>query len=512
MISLRAPGRFRGALLTDPASLAVFARASGPYRIPPLAVARPVDAGDVAALLEDYPDPSIPLIPRGAGTGMPAGNVGPGIVLDLTTAPLAGIGPVDREARSVRVGPGAVAAAVESRAAEAGLTLPPLPSSADRCTIGGMVAAGAAGARSFLHGSIREWVLGLELVLADGSIHRVGPGGSLPPLDRLPPGLDPPTDPDGLPSGWPRVRKNSSGYALDRFLRGRDPLQLVVGSEGTLGIITEVTLRLAPRPPSRALLAWGLPEVGLLSAAAAAADAAGASACEFLGGRLLEMIAAGGGEVPWGGAPPAALLLLEFEGEAAQVEEAMSVMARELGPWVGRPIEARSPEAREELWAIRRRASPMIQALAARGLRSLQVIEDSVVPPPLLPDYLEGVDALVKASGLDYVAFGHAGDGNAHVNLLADPGDPAQRRAVAAVLDGTARLVADLGGTLAGEHGDGRLRAPLLERIWAPHLVAAFRRVRQAFDPEGFLNPGVILPLPGQEPLAALWTGAGPEA
>lgn len=501
---LRPPSGFGGEFLVAPQQLLPWSRVAGPWEVMPTAVARPRDVGDVAAIVGLAAESGLPLISRGGGTGMPGGNLGTGLILDLSRPELSRIGPVDPDGGRVRVGPGAIAASVDREAARHGLRLPPLPSSAERCTVGGMVGTNAAGARSLLHGSIRDWVIALEVVLADGSVQELRPGVPLPLPDGgvWEPGI--PSGGAGRIQGWPEVRKNSSGYALDRFLASGDPVQLIVGSEGTLGVVTGVTLRLAPRTADRVVLLLALPRLEMLAPLSSMARRHGAVACEFLGRRLLELVQAAGSPVPGASGREEAVLLVEFEGSPEEPAGAAAAFRGDLpGADVG-IVEAVSEEDRSALWGLRHRASPLIQAMAERGLRSLQVIEDSVVPPDRLGAYLEGVRQILEAARIDHVAFGHAGDGNAHVNLLVDLGTPGIVDRLRAVVQDTASLVKSLGGTLSGEHGDGRLRAPLLERIWGSGLVDVFRRVKTSFDPDGILNPGVILPLPGQDPMEGL--------
>ena len=167
---------------------------------------------------------------------------------------------------------------------------------------------------------------------------------------------------------------------------------------------------------------------------------------------------------------------------------------------------------RRNLWNVRHAASPLIAESARTGLVSTQIIEDSVVPPEALGAYLSGVDEILQAADTDAVIFGHAGDANVHVNPLLDVGRSSWRDHARALLKETADLVADLGGTLSGEHGDGRLRAPFLEQIWGPKLTACFERTKATLDPAGVLNPGVIIPRPDQDPLEGLWPQYGGSA
>ncbi len=503
---LTPPPGFRGAFSLDPGERRAHAGASGPVQLLPAAVAAPADADDVVRLVRWAADTGVSLVPRGAATGMPGGNVGPGVAVEMTPG-FSGRCEVDATARRLRVGAGVVAADAARAAADAGLWLPALPSSAGRCTLGGMVANNAAGARTFRHGAIRERVMGLDVVLGTGERALLGEDGPHPAVfaelaAHLSGTLSMPN------AGWPRVRKNASGYALDRFLPATDAAQLLVGSEGTLGIVLGVTLALVEPPAQRAVLLVGLPALEDVVAAAEEARAAGASACELFGRRILEMARldqdpdvgplARGAE---------ALLLLEVEGNRHEVEEGLARLRRMADGLGAGLLEARDEAERTRLWEVRHRASPTIARAAERGLMSTQFIEDSVVPPERLPAYVRGLEAILAEAGMDAVIFGHAGDGNLHVNPLVDVGDPGWRQRVRQVLEATTDLVAGLGGTLTGEHGDGRIRAPLLARIWTKDLVRAFREVKTRLDPAGCLNPGVILPLPGQDPMEGLGAG-----
>lgn len=502
------PTGLRGTLRADHGTRSSHASAAGPFYIVPVAAAVPADADDVQALVAWAADEGVALVPRGAATGMPAGNVGQAVAVDLMPG-LATIGTPDLDHATLTCGAGANAAAVARVAARAGFAFPPLPSSAELCTIGGMVANNAAGARSFRHGATRDWVAALDVVWPDGTRSGVDagvtPGWGRELARELTASVGMP------PRGWPQVRKNSSGFALDRFLPQGDALQLVVGSEGTLGIVVGVTVRLMPRPQDRGVVVVALPSINLIPEAAAAAAEAGASACELFGRRLLEMAALADETLPFdpvGGA--AALLLFEVEGDAGQVSEGMSRLRR-WATGLGLALaSATDEEGRAHLWEVRHAASPLIARAADRGRRSTQFIEDSVVPVAAVPAYLRGLDEILERARTDAVVFGHAGDGNLHVNPLVDVGTPGWRARVRTILEETVELVAGLGGTLSGEHGDGRLRAPYLDRIWSPELMTAFGRVKTRLDPGGIMNPGVILPLPGQDPLEGLWAGPAP--
>lgn len=457
---------------------------------------------------------------------MPGGNVGTGIAVDLST-PFRSLTPVDVETRTLWVGAGVAGREVEQAARHAGLRFPPLPSSAPWCTVGGMLACNAAGTRSYRYGSVREWVTEVEGVLPDGTPFRWAADGAanawaadagsiyhVPGLGDLDPGHIP----------WPRVRKNASGYELPRFLESGNPLHLLVGSEGTLALITGARLKLAALPEQRAVAVVGLPSEDALPPSLALAGKVQASACEFLGHRLLEMLGisrpAGGCGIPArpadaGSAPVSGLALLAgfppdlwglvvMETEEPENLDILRAEARGLDlPFLLTSI----PAEMDALWHLRKGISPLIRDRAAGGFLSTQFIEDSVVPPERLPSYIQGVEELLAEEETDHVLFGHAGDGNLHLNPLLNVREAGWLERAARLLEGTAELVTGLGGTLSGEHGDGQVRAPFLRAIFGSRAMASFQQLKRAFDPQGILNPGVILPLPGQDPLAGLHAG-----
>ena len=494
------PG-FAGTLTTHPHPS--WSRASGPYRATPSAVATPGSVEDVQALVRWARDQGRSIVPRGAGTGMPGGNVGSGVLVDTATA-FRGITELDPERRTITVGAGVTARDVDRAAARHGLTFPVLPSSAEWCTVGGMVANNAAGALSFGYGATAEWVEGLRVVDAEGELHPLqrATGGDrwTAAAHRL-----------GEPGEWPQVRKNSSGYALDRFAQSGDAIDLLVGSEGTLAIVTHATLRLTPRPGRRWVAAVGVANTEELVAWRSWAEETGWAACEFMGPWLVARMGLDSdpelGRLvrgrDW-------LLLLEWRGAPGSIDTVRRTLEDRAGhastPWVGA-----SDEAADELWHLRHRASPSIQAAAAQGFRSMQFIEDCVVPTGALGTYLRELQAILNEVDMEAAMFGHAGDGHVHVNPLVPTHRVGWRDQVLDVLLRTASLVADLGGTLSGEHGDGRLRAPLLSTVWSADNVGRFERLKAELDPRGTLNPGVILPLPGQRPLDTLFDPTRPD-
>jgi FAD/FMN-containing dehydrogenase len=503
----RIPG-FHGELRGTEADRLPFSEGSGILRALPAGVAVPRGADDVSALVRWAAETGTPLVPRGAGTGMPGGNVGTGVAVDLATH-FRQPGPMEPALRRARVEPGATLAELNAAAAAHGLQFPVDPSSGERCTFGGMIANNSGGSHSVRYGSVRRWVHSLDAVLADGTRVTTTRGETTraPALSALLAPLDDALAPerDAIRAAWPRVRKNSSGYALREYLESGDAVDLLVGSEGTLALVTGATVRLAPVPAARGLAVL---EFDTLEAAGAAVErvlALEPSTCEILDRTFIDLVRAGG-EDP--GYPLRegleALLLVEVEGDSETEVAARLAELREQVAGIAAHVSLAADEAMEHrFWHVRHAASPLIAKLAA-GRISMQFIEDGVVPVPRLADYIRLLRSVLSRHGLPAVIFGHAGDGNLHVNPLVDVSRPGWRETLETVIAEVAAGVAALGGTMAGEHGDGRLRAPLLETIWGAEMVARFRAVKEAFDPGGILNPGVILPLPGQRPLDAI--------
>src|SRR5881394_219800 len=476
-------------LLTDARTRAAYAEGAGIYRIVPTAVAIPADARELVELVRWAAQTRTPLIPRGAGSGMPGGNVGSGVIVDLTRGftDLT----IDAKRRIARAGASATWAQVTEAARVHGLRLPPDPSSGAFATSGGMVATNAAGPRSVRYGSVRQWVEALEILGVDGETRTVrrGTGSRLPPsgldLRRLP--------------NFPRTRKSSSGYALDRFAESGDELDLLIGSEGTLALVTAIHWRLDPIPPDQAGVALGFDDLGALTEAVPFLLSLNPSAVELLDVSLLRFIP---------NAPPSAVLLLvEFEREtAAAARGVVGDAVRGLKHHVAHVETAVDRAGLEKLWEVRRLASPALARLPA-SQRSLQVIEDGCVPLEQLGEYVVGLRAAAERHGVPVAIFGHAGDGHVHVNALPDITRPGWMQSVARLFDDVIDMVIRLGGVPAGEHGVGRLRAGVLERFYGADGMEAFRDVKRAYDPLSILNPGVIIPAADWAPFAALKVG-----
>jgi FAD/FMN-containing dehydrogenase len=303
---------------------------------------------------------------------------------------------------------------------------------------------------------MRPWVSAIEVVTGDGNVIRctrdaVSQSGSAPVHRRFRRHAEPEIlrAAATVRAKFPKTRKNTAGYALDHFLDTRQLLDLFIGSEGTLGIVTEVDLTLDPRP-----------------------------ACVEYDAFATEQ---------WAGA-----LLIDFEGDGEQVGATAQDAAGAAGGFGITTRVANTPDEREQLWALRHAASPVLSRLPDTR-RSLQIIEDGCVPPAQLGTYITAVHAIADDLHVPIVAFGHAGDGHLHVNALADITDPRCVATLGELLHQGTRLAIELGGTPSGEHGDGRLRTGGVADLYGPEILRLFHHTKTAFDPAGILNPGVII-------------------
>jgi FAD/FMN-containing dehydrogenase len=492
------PPAIRGVFRSDERARAAYAEGAGIYRILPIAVCLPADRDDLVALTRWASEHRVPLVPRGAGSAMSGGNVGEGVVVDLTRLPRRlEIRPAERLAvTSANVSLAELNIAADPHR----LRLPPDPSSGRFATLGGMVSTNASGARTVRYGSVRRWVVGLELVTPAGEVLELRRGGGPPAASdaatarRFEADVAPAivAAQHIIAARFPRTRKNSSGYALDDWLASRDLLDLVVGAEGTLGFVTRVDWRLDPQPAHRAGLRVELRSLDDLVKVVATLLACEPSAVELLDRTFLDLIRHT--EVGEGLGGAEAILLVEIErGDPRALREAVAKASEGVRPWAAAVDTALTAASSARLWELRHAASPILARLP-EDRRSLQVIEDGCVPLDRIGEYIRIVRRVTSARDISAVIFGHAGDGHVHVNLLPKVGQAGWEQSVAGVLEEVSDAVIRLGGTPSGEHGDGRLRAGLLQRVYGQEIVGLFRKLKETFDPLGILAPGVILP------------------
>ena len=484
-------------LLTGARVRAAYAEGAGIYRIVPSAAVTPRSVEELGDVVRWANETCTPIVPRGAGSGMPGGNVGRGLIVDLSQ----GFGWMAPSwpKRTVWAGASVTWAQLTEAARPFGLRLPPDPSSGAFATSGGMAATNAAGPRSVRWGSVRNWIVAVEIIVADGAIRRVERG-----VHGTARWLCEPAARDLIRERFPRTRKNSSGYALDRYAESSDELDLLIGSEGTLAVITAVEWRLDPTPPDIGGATLGFSSLEALTEAVPFLVALNPSAVELFDRTFLGFLREAGADLP---AELAGLLIVEFERDTATAARGVVGDAvRGLKAQTTYVETAVDRAGLEKLWAVRRLASPALARLPETQ-RSLQVIEDGCVPLEQLGAYVGGVRAAAERHRIPVVMFGHAGDGHVHVNALPDTTRPGWREALGALFREVTDLLVRLGGVPSGEHGVGRLRAGVLERFYGPEVMALCRDLKRAYDPAGILNPGVILPADDWAPLNDLKVG-----
>jgi D-lactate dehydrogenase len=439
-------------LLRDPAECLAYGYDNSRRQAQPLAVALPTTREQVQAIVRACRQHRVPLVARGRGTNTTGASVPVhgGVVVSFERMNrLLDIRPGDRAAV---VEPGLLNGELQTALKAQGLSWPPDPTSAPYSSIGGNLACNAGGPRALKYGASRDNVLALVAVDGRGELIRFGAA----------------------------TTKASMGFDLSRLL---------VGSEGTLALIVEATLRLVPLAPARASLR------ALYADAPAAARAVSRIMAQAVTPSMLEFMDAdcvrlarevGSADLPEAGA----LLMIEADGTPAEIEHALAALrAAAEGEGCLDIAAAREPAQTEKLWAARKALSPALRTIAAGKIN-----EDVVVPVSRIADLVEAVRAIAARHTLRIVCFGHAGNGNLHVNLLFDPQDPGIGARTEAALDELFATTLSLGGLLSGEHGIGLSKRAYMERALEPSTLATMRAIKQVFDPDGILNPGKLLP------------------
>ncbi len=438
---------------TVPEELACYAYDGTGQEYPPAAVAFPGSSEEICRIMQLASATPFPVVPRGAGTGMSGGALPVAGGLVMVMSRLNRILEIDQNNQIGVVEPGVITGDLRNEAARLGLYYPPDPASLKFCTMGGNVAECAGGPSAVKYGVTRDYVLGLEAVLPDGSLIHTGV----------------------------RTAKGVVGYDLTRLL---------VGSEGTLAVITRITVKLLPAPEARSTL---------LVLCRTMAEATGLVATilahhtpctlEYMDRTALAIVR---DKLPFPLPEEAgALLLIELDGHKDTVPLATERLTEFLQtqPGIVQSRTAASPAEAQQLWAARRAISP-----AAFSLKPHKMSEDVVVPRSRLPQLVSCTEALSRDLGVVIFTFGHAGDGNIHVNIMLDRNVPQEVRQANTAKQLLFEEVLRLGGTLSGEHGVGLTKAPYLDMELDPPTLALMRQIKNLFDPLNILNPGKIFP------------------
>ncbi len=474
------PGTFLDALtrrvgapgvLTDPADCWAYGYDNSRRHALPQAVVFATAHEQVRDVVHLCNTHGIALIARGRGTGTTGATVpiSGGLVLSLER--MDRIVAVDPENRVLIAEPGATNQAVQEAAAAHGFFWPPDPTSAAYCTLGGNLAYNSAGPRAVKYGTPRENTLGLRAVTGAGEEIRTGV----------------------------YTTKGVVGYDLTRLL---------IGSEGTLAIITEATLKLMPVPEARTTLQAVYGDVRAAATAVSRIMAQPVTPCavEFMDAGAIEMIRAHSqANLPHGAG---ALLIIEVDGPRACLQSAAEAVRNAAAvPGLLRFDDPKDPEEVRRLWDTRKALSPALRTIAPKKIN-----EDVAVPVSHIAHLIEGLERLSQELAITIVNFGHAGNGNIHVNLLVDPDDPVQMENARRCLDRVFDLVLALGGTLSGEHGIGLEKRDYIAREIDATTLALMRRIKTQFDPKGLLNPGKMFPDPSLDPRRGPGSAVRPRA
>ena len=489
--------RIDGDVAADGATLAAYSTDASNHRLIPTCVAFPRSVDDVAVLVATCRDEQVPVTSRGAGTNLAGNAIGGGVVVDYSRY-LNRIRSIDPEARRAVVEPGVVLDALQSASAACGLRFGPDPATHSACTIGGMVGTNACGARAIAWGTTSANVTGVDLVLSDGGTATLAAGRPSPVDSALAAIGERWRKPIAAELG--RFSRQVSGYGLQHLLPGSgfNPAKAFVGSEGTLGQVISATLDLVPLPTARALLVAGFTDIVAAAVAAPVLTAVSPLTVEAMGADLVGAFDTGAGPRQHRPALPAggAWLLIEVAGTAEQCIELTQVAAR-LAAEAG-AIETRVLTDLDEqgaLWRLREQGTGL--AARAGGVERWPSWEDAAVPPERLAAYLSDFTALLRQHGRSGSIYGHFGEGCVHVRLDHDLLTPGGREEYTRFQHEAAELVVSHQGSLSGEHGDGRHRSELLQRMYSPQILDALAAVKAAFDPDNLFNPGLIVdPVP----------------
>lgn len=441
--------------LLDPADCWAYGADNSKLHAAPDAVAFPGDADTVRELVRLCRRLGVPLTSRGRGTGTTGAAVPDHGGLVVSFERMNRILEVDPANRLLIAEPGVTNGEIQQAAGRERFFWPPDPTSSAYCTLGGNLAYNSAGPHAVKYGTPRDNTLGLAAVAGTGEAFRTGV----------------------------HTTKGVVGYDLTRLL---------IGSEGTLAVITEATLRLTPQPEATRLIQAVYRTVGDAARGVSRlmARAEVPSALEFMDHSAIAMIRDYAPDSPLP-REAGAILMIETDGTDAGIEATTTGIRRAAeGEGCLQTLAADTPEEAQALWAVRKALSPALRTVAPKKIN-----EDVVVPVSRIPDLITGLDRLAQEHGIKIVNFGHAGNGNIHVNLLVNPDDPQELAAAERCLDAVFALVLSLDGTLSGEHGIGLVKRPFLARELDPVALGLMAGIKREFDPDNILNPGKA---PGQ--------------
>ncbi|MCH7975081.1 MAG: FAD-binding protein [Bacteroidetes bacterium] len=514
--------RVQGDLRTDDLHRALYATDASMYRIPPVGVFLPKSVDDVQAAIEEARRFGIPVLPRGAGSSLAGSAVGAALVID-TTRYLDRIVAVNPEVKTATVEPGVVLDDLNRMLARRGLMVGPDPASSNRCTLGGMVGTNATGTHSISFGSVVDHVEHVKALLPDGTpvvfdalddagwVTKTALNGAEGEVYRRVDALLKLHGP-AIRKDTPRHWRRAGGYRLERLLeapevdRGpgrawdgtRNLAHLLCGSEGTLAFTTEITIGLVGQPNHTALGMVHFADRRQALEHVTPILETNPAAIELLDRPILRRaseVAGYASKLHFVEGDPAAMLIVEYAGQSkSEVGGGLDRLKRKLG---GSFTITEAHEAAQiaDVWAVRKAGLGLAMS-ANLPLQAVAVVEDAAVPVQHLPDYIERLEAVIKDTGVEAVVYAHASAGCLHVRLFLDTKRPEDVASLARIAEASAELVKEYGGLIASEHGDGLARSSFNEPFYGSVLYAAYKGVKQAFDPENQFNPGKITEAP----------------
>jgi FAD/FMN-containing dehydrogenase/Fe-S oxidoreductase len=503
-----------GEVRFDRISRALYATDASVYQIEPQGVVIPRTRDDVVRVVQVAAEYGTTITARGGGTSQAGQAIGAGLILD-TSKYLNRVLEINADEQWARVEPGVVLDDLNARLKRVGLRFAPDLSSSSRATVGGMMANNSSGARSIVYGKTIDHVLEQHAVLADGRVSHLRPL-SAAELDaaRRGDGIEArachalpalaAAHADEIARRFPRVLRRVGGYNLDAFVDRARPVDLsriMIGSEGTLGIVTEARIRLVPLPAARAVLAVEFEHTLDALAAAPVVLTHGPSAIEVMDGFILgytrqsatldairrTIFSDAGG----------ALLCIEFAGDAAgPLAGKLDTLTRDLtARFRCRATPAVDPLQQQRIWSLREAALGLSTAMTGDA-KSISFVEDTAVPPERLRDYIERFLGIIRRHGTTAGIYAHASVGCLHVRPVINLKTEDGVERFQAIASDVADLVLEFGGALSGEHGDGIVRGPFTEKMFGPVLYDAFKTIKRTFDPSGLFNPGKIIESP----------------
>lgn len=494
-------GQIAGDVFSDDVMRRLYATDASLYEVQPAAVVRPRVTEDVVATVRYAAAEELPVHARGAGSGLAGGCVGSGVVIDFSRYMRRVL---SDDGDTVRVQPGVVHADLNRRLAPSGRLFGPDPALSETTTLGGVVAVDSSGSRRLAYGSAREHVVGMTLVTGDGRVVSTRPADADPGCVAIEKRLFGMLDPlrSTIREYTPRGCVSTSGYALDRALDpdGVDLTQLVTGSEGTLGLITDITLRTSPTPLACGAMLLTFPSLEVAAEAAQLLTPMGVCACDLIDRRLLNLAREIDPrlEVMLSGAAEAVLHVEVFADGQAELADKLARLAefaRSGDSLAAEAIVAETPDDQALFGVMARRLVSALHGL--KGVRkAVPGVEDVALPPAALPQFFLRLQQILKRREVTASVYGHAGHGQLHLRPLLDLTSEADVRRLEALASDLYDTVWLLGGSISGEHGDGMSRTPFASRQHGP-LVNVFRAVKATLDPAGVLNPGKVTPSPG---------------